>query len=96
MLLARPPDMVRALQFHSGSTLYTLVCPQKTLGKKLQFQGSEMSPGLFQNFMVFVPGVTESNEDVGSVQDHIFVPGITQGNKGMWSVQDFILVYFLV
>ena len=30
-----------------------------------QFQGSEMSPGLFQDFIVFVHGVTQRNEDAG-------------------------------
>ena len=28
-----------------------------------------MSPGLFQDFLVFVPCVTQGNEDTGSVQD---------------------------
>ena len=32
-----------------------------------------MSPGLFQDFMVFVPGVTEGNENAGSVQDFILL-----------------------
>ena len=36
----------------------------------VQFQRSEMSPGLFQDF-VFIPGVTQGNEGVGSVQDFI-------------------------
>ena len=40
----------------------------RTLGK---FQGSEMSPGLFQNITVFIPGVTERNEDAGLPQDFI-------------------------
>ena len=31
-----------------------------------QFQGSEMSPVLFQDFMVSVAGVTQGNEDAGS------------------------------
>ena len=37
------------------------------------FKGSEMSPGLFQYFMVFVPGVTQGNKDVGSVQYFILL-----------------------
>ena len=32
-----------------------------------------MSPGLFQDFMVFVPGVTQRNEDAGSAQDFILL-----------------------
>ena len=36
-----------------------------------QFQGSEMSPGLFQGFIVFVPGVTQGNENAESVQNFI-------------------------
>ena len=36
-----------------------------------QFQGSEMSPALFQDFMVFVPGVAQGDENAGSVQDFI-------------------------
>ena len=32
-----------------------------------------MSPELFQDFMVFVPGVTQGNEDAGSVQDFILL-----------------------
>ena len=38
-----------------------------------QFQGSEMSLGLFKAFMVLVPGVTQGNEDAGSVQDFILL-----------------------
>ena len=30
-----------------------------------------MCPGLFQDFMVFVPDVTQGNEDTASVQDFI-------------------------
>ena len=40
----------------------------RTLGK---FQRSEMSPELFQNITVFIPGVTERNEDAGLPQDFI-------------------------
>ena len=32
-----------------------------------------MSPGLFQDFMVFVPGVTQGNESAGSAQDFILL-----------------------
>ena len=32
-----------------------------------------MSPELFQDFMVFLPGVTQGNEDAGSVQDFILL-----------------------
>ena len=32
-----------------------------------------MSPGLFQEFMVFVAGVTQGNEDAGSAQDFILL-----------------------
>ena len=35
--------------------------------------GREMSPGLLQDFMVFVPGVTQGNENAGSVQDFILL-----------------------
>ena len=38
---------------------------------KAQFQGSEMSPWFFQDFIVFVPSVTPGNEDAGSAQDFI-------------------------
>ena len=30
-----------------------------------QFQESEISPGLFQDFIIFVPGVTQGNVDAG-------------------------------
>ena len=53
----------------------------------VQFQGSEMSLGLFQDFMVFVPSFTQGNEAAGSVQDRFF-PGVTQGNEDAGSVQD--------
>ena len=43
------------------------------LATPAQFQGSEMSPGLFQDFMVFIPGVTQANENAGSVQDFVFL-----------------------
>ena len=36
-----------------------------------------MSPVLLQDFMVSVPGVTQGDEDAGSVQDYIFVPVVT-------------------
>ena len=32
-----------------------------------------MSPGLFKDFIFFVPGVTRGNEDAGSVQDFILL-----------------------
>ena len=32
-----------------------------------------MSPGLFEDFMVFVPGVIQGNEDAGSAQDFILL-----------------------
>ena len=32
-----------------------------------------MSSGLFQDFMVFVPGVTQGNEDAESVEDYILL-----------------------
>ena len=47
-----------------------------------QFQGSEMSPGLFQEFMVFVPGVTQGNEDAGSAQDFILLFRCKSGELG--------------
>ena len=37
------------------------------------FKESEMSPGLFQDFMVFVPGVAQGNKDAGSVEDFILL-----------------------
>ena len=37
------------------------------------FQGSEMSPGLFQEFMVFVSGVTQGNEDTSLPQNFILL-----------------------
>ena len=42
----------------------------RTLGK---FQGSEISPGLFQDITVFIPGVTQGNEDAGLPQDFILL-----------------------
>ena len=47
-----------------------------------QFQGSEMSPGLYQDFMVFVPGVTQGNEDVSSVQEFISLFWCEAGELG--------------
>ena len=41
-----------------------------------------MSPGLFQEFMVFVPGVTQGNEDTGSVQDFILLLWCKSGELG--------------
>ena len=37
------------------------------------FQGSEISPGLFQEFMVFVFGVTKGNKGAGLAQDFILL-----------------------
>ena len=37
------------------------------------FKESEMSPGLLQDFMVFVLGVARGNKDAGSVQDFILL-----------------------
>ena len=37
------------------------------LGMEFESTVIEMSPGLFQDLMVFVPGVTEEIEDMGSV-----------------------------
>ena len=56
-----------------------------------QFQGSEMSPGLFQDFMVFVPGVTQGNEDAGSTQDFILLFRCKAGELGSREVQDFLV-----
>ena len=47
-----------------------------------QFQGSEMSPGLLEDFMVFVPGVTQGNEDAGSAQDFIMLFWCKSGELG--------------
>ena len=44
--------------------------------------------------MVLVPGVTQGNEDAGSVPDHNFVSSVTQKNEGARSVQDFALLLF--
>ena len=41
-----------------------------------------MSPGLFQDFMVFVPGVTQGNEDAGSAQDFILLLWCKSGELG--------------
>ena len=41
-----------------------------------------MSPGLFQDFMVFVPGVTQGNEDAGSAQDFILLFWCKSGELG--------------
>ena len=41
-----------------------------------------MSPGLFQEFMVFVPGVTQGNEDAGSAQDFILLFRCKSGELG--------------
>ena len=37
----------------------------------VQFQRNELSSEMFQDFMVFVPGVTQGNEEAGSFQDFI-------------------------
>ena len=48
----------------------------------MQFQGCERSPGLFQDFMVFVPGVTQGNDNAGSVQDFISLFWCKSGELG--------------
>ena len=50
-----------------------------------------MSPGLFQEFMVFVPGVTQGNEDAGSTQDSILLFRCKSGELGSREVQDFLV-----
>ena len=45
-----------------------------------QFQGNEMSPGLFQDFMVFIPGVTQENQDVGHFKISCCCFGVNQDN----------------
>ena len=47
-----------------------------------QSQGSVMSPGLFQDFMVFVSGFTQGNENGGSVQDFILLFLCKSGELG--------------
>ena len=41
-----------------------------------------MSPGLFQEFMVFAPGVTQGTEDLGSVQDFVLLLWCESGELG--------------
>ena len=41
-----------------------------------------MSPGFFQEFMVFIPGVTQGNEDAGSAQDIISLFWCKSGELG--------------
>ena len=50
--------------------LWVIVADLRTL---TQFQESEVSPGLFQEFTVFVPRVTQGNEQTWSVQDIILL-----------------------
>ena len=57
-----------------------------------------MSPGLFQDFMVFVPGVTQGNEDAGSTQDFILLFRCKAGELGsrkskisLFSGREFLL-----
>ena len=47
-----------------------------------QFQGSEMSPALFEGFMVFVPGVAQGNKYAGSAQDFILLFLCKSGELG--------------
>ena len=47
-----------------------------------EFQRSEMSLGLFEDFVVFVPGVTQGNENAGSVQDFILLFWCKLGELG--------------
>ena len=42
-----------------------------------------MSPGLLQDFMVLIPGVTQGNQDMGSVQDLSWCESGELGGRGV-------------
>ena len=61
-----------------------------------QFEGSEMSPRLFQDFMVSVPGVTQVNEEAGSAQDFISLFWCKSGELGSRGSPRFFCVTSVV
>ena len=57
-----------------------------------QFQGSEISPGFFQEFMVFVLGITQGNENAGLAQDFILLFYLKSGELGSRGSPRFLSV----
>ena len=61
-----------------------------------QFQGSEMSPGLVQDFMVLVPHVTQRNGGEGSARDLILLFWCKSGELGSKGSPRFLCVTLVV
>ena len=69
---------------------------QKELFAWRLLRGSEISPGLFQDFMVLVPHITQRNEGAGSARDFILLFWCKSGELGSKGSPRFLCVTLVV